>query len=144
MLNEILDGVTRQIDQLFGDDYEIYTDDVQQGLKEPCFFVQFLEPSEKQMIGPRYFRQTTVCIQYFPGKIQETLREMDRVSDRLFDGMEYISMEDGSLLRGTGMSARPDMEQKVLTFLVSYNMYVIKQKPKEEAMESIIVKGVLK
>ena len=47
MLNDIMDAVTRRLNELFGDGYEIYTDAVEQGLKEPCFFVQFLEPSEK-------------------------------------------------------------------------------------------------
>ena len=45
MLNDIMDAVTRRLNELFGDGYEIYTDAVEQGLKEPCFFVQFLEPS---------------------------------------------------------------------------------------------------
>ncbi len=37
MLNDIMDAVTRRLNELFGDDYEIYTDVVEQGLKEPCF-----------------------------------------------------------------------------------------------------------
>ena len=58
MLNEIMDAVTGRLYELFGDGYTIYTDRVKQGLEEPCFFVQFLEPSEKPMIGRRYFRRT--------------------------------------------------------------------------------------
>ena len=42
MYNDILDAVTRKLNELFGDDYEIYTDPVKQGLTEPCFFVQIL------------------------------------------------------------------------------------------------------
>lgn len=142
MLNDILDAVTRRLDALFGEGYEIYTDEVKQGLKEPCFFVQFLEPSEKRVIGQRYYRQTDVCIQYFPGNAKKIMRELNRVSDILLSGMEYITLEDDSLLRGTGLSVRPDMEQRVLTFLVSYNMFVIKPKEREDTMEDIVVKGV--
>ena len=68
MLNEIMNAVTRRLDELFGDGYTIYTDGVEQGLKEPCFFVQFLEPSEKPMIGRRYFRQicaSSTCLGTF-------------------------------------------------------------------------------
>lgn len=41
MLNDIMDAVTRRLNELFGDGYEIYTDAVEQGLKEPCFLCSF-------------------------------------------------------------------------------------------------------
>lgn len=138
MYNDILDAITRRLDELFGG-CEIYTDPVKQGLKEPCFFVQFLEPTEKPMIGPRYFRETGIAIQYLPKETSQTMREMNRVAELLMDGMEYITLADGSLLRGTGRSARPDLEERVLTFIVSYNMFVVKQKEREAAMEAIDV-----
>lgn len=144
MYNDILDAITRRLDELFGDGCEIYTDPVRQGLKEPCFFVQFLEPTEKQVIGPRYFRETAVAIQYFPEKMPQTLREMNRVAEILMDGMEYITLADGSLLRGTGRSARPDLEERVLTFVVSYNTFIVKQKKQEAVMEAINVNETMK
>ena len=135
MLNEIMNAVTRRLDELFGDGYTIYTDGVEQGLKEPCFFVQFLEPSEKPMIGRRYFRQTDMCIQYMPGDIPQIAMELNRVSDILMDGMEYITLSDSNLLRGTGRSHRS--ESGVLSFFVSYNMFVVKGQPQEESMEEL-------
>lgn len=135
MLNDILDGVTQRINELFGDDYEIYTDEVQQGLKEPCFFVQFMEPAEKPMIGQRYFRQTYMYIQYMPGEVLQPNRELNRVADVLMDGMEYITLADGSLLRGTGRSHR--REDGILTFFVSYNLFILKIKSQEESMEGL-------
>lgn len=139
MLNDIMDAVTRRLDELFGDGYTIYTDRVEQGLEEPCFFVQFLEPSEKPMIGRRYYRQTEMCIQYMPEDTQQSSRELNRVSDILMNGMEYITLTDGNLLRGTGMKVRMDMDEDVLTFLVSYNMYVVKKKQEEETMDDVKV-----
>ena len=38
MLNDIMDAVTRRLNELFGDGYEIYTDAVEQGLKELLVF----------------------------------------------------------------------------------------------------------
>ena len=37
MLTDILDGVNQRLKELFGKDAVIYTDAVEQGLKEPCF-----------------------------------------------------------------------------------------------------------
>lgn len=135
MLNDIMDAVTRRLNELFGDGYEIYTDAVGQGLTEPCLFVRFLEPSEKPMIGQRYYRETAMSIQYLPGDTPQPSREMNRTADILMDGLEYITLGDGSLLRGTGRSHRT--EDGVLTFFVSYNMFVVKSKAQEEPMEGL-------
>ena len=42
MYNEIMDAVTKQLSALFPPEagYTVYTDAVEQGLSEPCFFVQ--------------------------------------------------------------------------------------------------------
>ena len=135
MLNEIMDTVTGRLYELFGDGYTIYTDSVKQGLEEPCFFVQFLEPSEKPMIGRRYFRRTDMCIQYMPGDIPQISGELNRVSDILMDGMEYITLSGSGLLCGTDRSHRA--EEGVLTFFVSYNMFIVKQEPQEASMEEL-------
>lgn len=137
MLNEIMDGVTRRLNELFGDGCAIYTDPVEQSLQEPCFFVRFLEPSEKQVMGQRYFRRIDLCIQYLPGNPPEVLRELNRMADLLMDGMEHLTLADGSLIKGTERSSRPDLGEKQLTFFVSYHTYVIKQKKKEENMSDI-------
>lgn len=144
MLNAIMDAVTQKLDELFGDEYTIYKDTVDQGLTEPCFFVQFLEPSQKQMIGRRYLRKTDMSIQYLPKETSETLRELNRAAEILMDGMEYITLSDGSVLRGTGLSAKPDQETRVLTFLVSYNVFVYRQQGTGETMDGLEVRGGVK
>lgn len=59
--------------------------------------------------------------------------------------MEYITLADGSQLRGTGRSIRPDLDERLLTFLVSYGMFVVKARQEETTMESIeIEKGMVK
>ncbi len=124
MLNDILNGVNARLKELFGADTVIYTDAVEQGLKEPCFFVGFLEPSEKQVIGRRYFRDTGMYIQYLPGNPEQINRELYRVSDILMDGMETITLKNGDILRGTRLSSR--VSDDVLNFFVNYNLFVIK------------------
>ncbi|MDD3251923.1 MAG: hypothetical protein PHV18_05115 [Lachnospiraceae bacterium] len=140
MVNEIMDAVTRRLDELFGDGYEIYTDAVEQGLSEPCFFVSVLEPSRKPMLGRRSFQETGFCIQYIPEEAKpEKNRELNRAVDILFDGMEYIAMADGDLIRGTGRSYR--IEDGVLNFFVSYNMFLVASAEVADAMEELKWKG---
>lgn len=137
MINDIMDAVTRKLYELFGDGFEIYTEPVKQGLKEPCFFIQFLEPSEKPMVGQRYSLRTDLCIQYLSGERSEVLRELNRMTGCLMDGLEYITLADGSLIRGTERSARPEPDEKMLTFFVSYHIFVLKAQKEKETMETI-------
>ena len=44
MLNEIIKGISMALNTAFGDGYEIYQNDVEQDLKEGCFFKQVLKP----------------------------------------------------------------------------------------------------
>ena len=39
MINSIIEGISASLNAEFGDDYTIYTENVEQGLKEPCFFI---------------------------------------------------------------------------------------------------------
>ncbi len=139
MYNDIMDAVTCRLNELFGDGYEIYTDEVEQELHEPCFFVQFLEPSEKPMIGLRAFRNTGMCIQYIPKEGSQKSRDLNQMASRLMDGMELVTLPGGDLLRGTSKSTK--VSDGILNFFVNYNMFIIKKKDTEGAMETIRVKG---
>lgn len=138
MQNEIMDAVTRRLFELFGSGYTIYTDNVEQGLEEPCFFVSFLKPSNEPLLGRRYRRIYGMGIQYFPQDGQPA-KELGRVTERLMDGMEYITLADGSLRRGREMSA--STADGVLTFLVTYDVFGLKPVPETEPMEELAVKG---
>ena len=139
MYNEIMDAVTKQLSVLFPPEagYTIYIDAVEQGLSEPCFFVQFLEPSEKPMIGTRYYRKNAMCIQYFPGDIAKLSRELNRVLDILMEQMRRIELKSGRKINGTDRSGRID--DGVLTFLVQYNTFDTREIIQEDAMSEIKV-----
>lgn len=140
MVNEIMDAVTRRLGVLFGHGAVIYTDPVEQGLVEPCFFVSVMEPSRKPMLGRRSFQETGFCIQYIPEESKtDKSRELNQVADTLFDGMEYITLANGDALRGTGRSFR--IEDGVLNFFVSYNMYLMAPAEAVDAMGELKWKG---
>ncbi|HBF6658324.1 TPA: hypothetical protein NRK94_003703, partial [Clostridioides difficile] len=46
MLNNIIDGISIKLDKSFGNEYTIYSEDVEQGINEPCFFICPLNPSK--------------------------------------------------------------------------------------------------
>lgn len=136
IVNKILYAATRRLNELYPE-YPIYTDGVEQDLEEPCFFVNLLEPSRKPMLGGRSFQQNGFCIQYFPEDLPQRSERLNAVADCLMDEMEYITIQDGSQLRGSGRSYR--VADGVLSFFVNYNLFLTKQKEKEEVMNEITV-----
>ena len=54
MINEIIKGVSMKLNATFGAGYKIYQNDVEQGFKEPCFFIAVLKPD----ISPLHYTTT--------------------------------------------------------------------------------------
>jgi hypothetical protein len=142
MLNSIISGICTKLNEAFGDDYTIYKEQVAQGLKEPCFFVQIVEPTNTQQLGNRYFRENLFCIQYFPISENAPIAECLSVQDDLFLALEYIMVGE-DLQRGEKM--RGEFSDGVLNFFVEFNMFVYKTEdldPMEELEQTnIITKG---
>ena len=141
MQNEIMDAVTRRLDELFGESCRIYTNNVEQGLELPCFFVGFLKTDIKPMIGRRSQWTFDMRIQYIPEDEQPT-EELNRVSEMLLEGMEYITLSDGSRMRGTGRNC--EISEGVLTFLASFGGFFVRQPDRTEPMEELDVKGAVR
>ena len=135
MVNEIIDGISLKLNRVFGDGYEIYGDtDIVQGLKEPCFFIALLNPSQTKVIGHRYFRENPFNVQYFPKNSEDNI-EMHEVASELFDALEYITLPNGDILHGTAMTY--DIVDSVLHFKVNYNLYVRRNITPEQSMEGL-------
>lgn len=141
MQNDIMDAVTNRLFEMFGEDCEIHTNSVEQDLKEPCFFVSFLEPSRKSLLGRQYRIVYGMSIQYFPSSRKAPERECNEVMDSLTEGMEYITLADGRMRRGREMSGR--VEDGILTFLVTYDLFGARQGSETEAMKELEVKGAI-
>lgn len=136
MINQIIDGVVAALDDAFGDDYPIYTENIEQGLEEPCFSVICKSPSEKQKLGKRYFKQNLICVHYFSTSAGGN-RERNSIIEKLFSIMEYITCE-GDLLRGTNMDVHT--EDGVVIFNVNYNFFVHRVEREQETMDDLEVR----
>ena len=141
MVDDIKSAISIKLNQIYGDNYEIYTKDVKQGLNPPCFFIKILNSSRRQLIGNRYYLEVSVDVHYFPS-VRGNNDELDEVGTGLFNDLEYITMLNGDQIRGTNMSY--EKENGVLHFFVTYRMIVKKDIPAEESMGEIIYNGGVK
>ena len=144
MINKIITGISQKLDEIFNavnEEYTIYTENVEQDLEEPCFFILGLKPSSTLIVGRRYKREYPFDIHYFPKDLEHINCECNEVTERLMTGLEYITV-DGSLVRGTEISG--ETVDNVLHFFINFNMIVRKDIPKEDPMENVKVNSGLK
>lgn len=133
MINAITSGISVAIGEKFGDGYEIYTESIEQGLKEPCFSIVCINPTSNLFLGKRYFRTNQFCIHYFPHS-NDKRSECMNVLETLYDILEWITV-DGDLVRGSEMHG--ELSDGVLNFFVNYDMFIYKKGETEQVMESV-------
>lgn len=139
MINKIVDGISNALNQEFGDEYEIYQNNVMQGLDEPCFFIAALEPSKDQLLQNRFLQRNPFDVHYFPKRWDDN-REMQEVAERMLDCLEWIIPEEP--IHGTEI--RWQIEDGVLHFFVSYNVVrnrMIQKDLMQEITQNITTEG---
>lgn len=135
MLNEIIIAVSMKLNATFGNKYKAYENDVKQGLKPPCFFIGVLKPELSPLVGRRYLSINPLDVRFIPAD-KERNSEMFSIAAELLEALEYITLPDGDVLRGTGMNY--EIVDGVLHFFVNYNLTLIKS-AEEVNMETLTV-----
>ena len=138
MINDIIDSMCRAIRQKFGSGYRIYTEQMKQGIEEPCFFISLLQPENKEDLTHRRKLTHLISVQYFAGSdepkaecnnVYESLQMLERltVGTNCFRGeLEFKSITDG-----------------VMTITVKYKAFMLNV-TQEETMETMNWKGRVK
>lgn len=124
VINKIIDGISIKINGIFGNDYEIYDNNTEQGMNKPCFFINFLDGEEKSQLGIKsksYLDTLHFDITGF--EENDDRRKLNSMADKLYE-LEYISLQDGTLLRAD--SLKPKINDGVLHFFIDYKIFIDK------------------
>ena len=120
MIQKIVDGICQALSREFAEqEYEIYTESVEHGLKVPCFSVLMLEVSMERQSEQRCRKNYPFSIQFFP-ESEEPYAECQAILERLYRTVELIETEVGNL-RGTELSGQ--ISDGVLVFTVNYGVF---------------------
>lgn len=141
MLSKIIDGIAIQLNNIFGDGCTIYTEDVKQSLKEPCFLITHISSQSSELLSDRYRRENTFDILYFPKRSNDHA-EMECIAELMYAGMNHITLTDGTIRNGTGM--RHETVDGLLHFFVNYNTITKRREAKSEVMGELISNITLK
>lgn len=134
MINKILDAISQKLNAEFEDNYELYSENIKQDFKEPCFFIMCLNPSEQNFLANRYYRKYLFDIQYFPKSKKNLNSELYDIQERLFNCMEYVNIGN-DLIRGK--NRRGEIEDNTLHFFVNYDVFVVKKGTEEDYMGNL-------
>ena len=141
MVNSIIEAISIALNREFGDGYRIYADDVEQGLTEPCFFVACVNCADRLYFGKRYFRENRFCIRYYPADRSRGKEECSRVAGRLFNCLEWLTVE-GDLTMGTKLKS--ETADGVLSFFVNYDMFVYRMEEEQPTMGTLTENAAVK
>lgn len=132
---KIIGGIAKRIFDEFGLEAVIYSEEVMQGFRQPCFVIKLIKSECLRGIGGRNKFINSFVIRYFPKK-SERNEDMGQVSKRLFDCLEFI--DAGRVIRGTdmrtekgssvvlnGLSTNYENGDGILNFYVNYNFHEI-------------------
>lgn len=117
MVTDIVNGITKAIYDQYGEKYKIYTESIEQGFKEPCFFVAVLDNEQARIIGNRYQKSVPINVHYFPATKAKN-KEMREVAEVLYSILERITLLDGTMLNGFQLHS--ETVEDVLHFFVTY------------------------
>ena len=119
MINSIIKGITNAIYQKFGNDCEIYTEEVEQGLEEPCFFVYCINPQSNIFLGRRRVNSHQFAIQYI-AKGPNKKAEINDVFSRLNTAVEIVNVNGDKIMAS---SVSNNIESGVLTVTLTYKYF---------------------
>lgn len=131
-VNDIIDAVSIKLNELFEDEYEIYTNSVKQGLETPCFFIKTLPSSKKKLIGNRYENELNIVIHSMLE--EENLEILNNISDKLYE-LEYVTLINSDMLKGYDM--KTEISDGVLLFFITYKFFTYKETVRTNDMEEI-------
>lgn len=132
MVNNLLYGITTALHAHF-EYFPIYTDNVEQGLSEPCFFVMPVSATEQRLLGVRAFRDVTFDISFVSRFKRE---QLENVASEIYPLMRQITLLDGNKVNG--LDLRHEIESGILHFFVRFKptvRYAVEDTPMQESMD---------
>lgn len=121
---------------------EIYSEEIPQNFKEPCFFITEIRTSQTRELGNRYKRGHLYDIHYFPSPNSNSKnQEMRDIAELMYEYMEFIEIHNRLAM---GHDLNHKIVDGVLHFFVTYPLALYKEVPEIPTMENLYQKGNVK
>lgn len=131
----IIDAISIRLNEVFGDEYTIYLESVEQDLQTPCFFIQPIDSMGSDMIYNRVSRSHIFMIDYLPNDDNGHRSQFAEITDKLFDSFESLTLGDGTRLPTFNRTV--NVTDDVLHFSIQFKFYGYKDLSEEDVQETL-------
>lgn len=130
IINELTDALSVALDKQFSG-CRVYTPEVEQDLKEPCFMITLVGAEKQPLLGARANLIYNFDIIYFPASKAHT--EMLSIAGKMLAALNRITMLDSTQVNGWRQNY--EVVDDTLHFFVTYQLTVIGQDGSTDMME---------
>lgn len=135
----IINAISKKIHEIFGDEYNIESDEVKQGFEAPCFFIHLFNGNRKHYRQNRYKSELNFQIVGFAKN--DDRKQLYEMAEGLYD-IEFFTIESGDIIRCFNMNHK--IENGVLQFFFDVKNFIYSNKIETDKMENISVKEEVK
>lgn len=139
MVNELLNGVSNQLYDVFGTDYKYYVENVEQNLTKPCFTIDSLVDIQRSRSRYLYDRTIPIVVHYFSSDKATTKKDCYGKAEQIVEALEYVPL-DGALIRGEDISWQ--IVDDVLQVFITYRFITKKVTSNEDNMENYVQSNI--
>lgn len=130
----MLNGISNQLYDEFGDGYKYYVENVEQKLSKPCFTIDSLTPLQRSRSRVLYDRTIPVVVHYFTSEKELTKKDCYEKAELIVNALEYVPFH-GALIRGEDISWK--IVDDVLQVFVTYRFITKKVTSNEDDMDTV-------
>lgn len=135
---ELIQSVANRLHETFGEEISIYTENQEQGVILPCFFVRLNKSEWIRRFNDFFFLNNQVSIIYMSET--QDLFELEKVQFQMLSQLERIELPNAGV---TADEISATIQEKNIVVTVQYNIFVEKQKVRH-LMKSIDQTGNVK
>lgn len=125
-INDIITAISIKLNQVFGDEYRIYADDIPQGFEAPAFLILFLNLENIRQIGGRWRVNTLFNIQYFP---RNGRTEASNMALKVQQALKEITLLNGTTMLST--NGNTEIVDGIAHNFMNFNFYLQEVEAKE-------------
>lgn len=133
MFNDLIDAISKRLLEYFPESVpNIYSENIEQGFSEPCFYIFLINSTNKNKLGPGRSKRYKFDIMYFNNNLGND--DLNTMGDKLSTVLEDIQIGDALI---HGFDIEYEVKDNKLHFFVEYPVLASYEVEKVSKMASL-------
>lgn len=133
MFNDLIDAISKRLLEYFPESVpNIYSENIEQGFSEPCFYISLINSTNKNKLGPGRSKRYKFDIMYFNNNLGND--DLNTMGDKLSTVLEDTQIGDALI---HGFDIEYEVKDNKLHFFVEYPVLASYEVEKVSKMASL-------